>query len=70
MNNVRLRDFHPETLLRVSNLIDKRISEIRVTPYIGRTHEQDMELDELLQFQTQALYARELVKSENKVSQS
>lgn len=68
MNHTELRDFKPETLLIVSGLIDNRIKEIREIPPFGRTHAQHVELDDLLEFQTQTLYARALVLREQKVT--
>jgi hypothetical protein len=70
MNKIMLRDFTPETLLLVSRLIDRRTIKIRETPPFGRTKEQNEELENLLQFQTQILYSRQLVLSEQKILQS
>lgn len=68
MNHTQLRDFKPETLLLISKLIDKRTSKIRETVFLERTHQEQTELDNLLEFQTQTLYARSLVLSEQKVN--
>lgn len=66
MNQTKLRDFTPETLLLISKLIDKRTVKIRETPPFGRTKEQTEELENLLQFQTHTLYTRQLLLSEEK----
>jgi len=70
MNQVKLRDFPAKTLQQVSALIDRRTARIREVPPFGRTHSEREELENLLTFQTQIEYAKQLVKDEDKVAQS
>ena len=68
MNHTELRDFPSKTLNLVSSLIDKRTATIRNQGFM--TIETIEELDSLLEFQTQVLYASMIVSKEEKVSQS
>ncbi len=67
MNNVQLREFDSFTLDLVSKCIDTKVQELREIHPQDRTPEQLNELTSLLGFQTQTLYAAELVKREQKV---
>jgi len=64
MNNVKIRDLNPKTLLLISGLIDRRINTLRKVAPFARTQEQKEEIANLLEFQTQILYAHQLATSE------
>ncbi len=68
MNEVQLRHFSSQTLLQVSNLINKRTLKIRMNPPESRTPIEKAELENLLTFQTHVEYARILVSNEEKVA--
>ncbi len=70
MNNVQLREFDNFTLHKVSNCIDLRVQEIRDIHPKDRTDVETEQLSSLIGFQTQVLYASQLVERELKVSQS
>ncbi len=65
MNNIPLTAFKSKTLLQVSKLIEKRTATIRNQGFT--TIETNEELSNLLDFQTQVEYARQLVSKEETV---
>ncbi len=66
---VKLIDFNPETLSKVSELVQKRIANIKHMPKVLQyTH--SVELENLLEFNVQVLNAFSRVKSESKIAQS